>query len=134
MEYSLEELESIAKYLIETNKQSKIWCFYGEIGVGKTTLIKIILKNLGVIDLVSSPSFSIVNEYQIANTQTVFHFDFYRIKSIDEVYDLGFEDYFDSGSLCLIEWPEKIEKILQTEEHLKISLSFAGNKRNLVLE
>jgi tRNA threonylcarbamoyladenosine biosynthesis protein TsaE len=133
MEYNLNELQSVASYLLEKNKQHKIWCFYGEMGVGKTTLIKEILAQLGVLDLVSSPSFSIVNEYQITGGQSVFHFDFYRIRSLEEVYDLGFETYFDSGSLCLIEWPEKIDEILQMEQHLKIFLTFGVGKRKLTL-
>jgi tRNA threonylcarbamoyladenosine biosynthesis protein TsaE len=134
MEYNLEELDKVANYLIGANEQHKIWCFYGEMGVGKTTLIKSLLKQLGVIDLVSSPSFSIVNEYQTSTGQSIYHFDFYRIKSISEVYDLGFEAYFDSGSLCLIEWPENIEEILKVERHLKIHISLIGERRKLVLE
>jgi len=91
-------------------------------GAGKTTLIKSICQQLQVKDEISSPTFSLVNEYHTADGQKVFHFDFYRIKSIEEVYDMGYEDYFYSNQICLIEWPEKIEEILVGEDLYEISI------------
>jgi len=84
--------------------------FYGEMGAGKTTLIKEICKILGVKDITSSPTFALINEYRTNDEESIYHFDFYRINNLQEAYDLGYEDYFYSNSLCLIEWPEKIEK------------------------
>lgn len=133
MIYSLTEMDAAAKLILESGHKHTIWCFYGEMGAGKTTLISTLLKQLGVTDTVSSPSFSIVNEYQNAAGLPIYHFDFYRINSIEEVYDLGFEDYFDSGYLCLIEWPEKIADLLVGQAHLKISLSIVGEKRKIEL-
>ena len=119
----------ISNYIIEKGLDYKIWIFDGEMGAGKTTLIKSICKNLGVIDEVSSPTFSIVNEYKTVNGKTVYHFDFYRIKSIEEVYDMGVEDYFNSGNICLIEWPEKIKEILENEIALKIFINLKNSQR-----
>ncbi len=133
MIYNLAELPLAANYLIENAKSHKLWCFHGEMGVGKTTLIKELLLQLGVQDLVSSPSFSIVNEYKTQDGKSIYHFDFYRIKSVEEVYDLGFEMYFDSGNLCLIEWPEKIDEILENETCLTITLSLSQEKRQLTI-
>jgi tRNA threonylcarbamoyladenosine biosynthesis protein TsaE len=86
--------------------------FYGEMGVGKTTFIKAICEELGVVDIVTSPSFALINEYRTIEDKVIYHFDFYRINSIEEVFDFGYEDYFFSNNYCLIEWPEKIESIL----------------------
>lgn len=119
----------ISNYIIEKGLDYKIWIFDGEMGAGKTTLIKSICKNLGVIDEVSSPTFSIVNEYKTVNGKTVYHFDFYRIKSIEEVYDMGVEDYFSSGNICLIEWPEKIKEILENEIALQIFINLKNSQR-----
>ena len=90
-------------------------------GVGKTTIIKVICKELGIIDEVQSPTFSIVNEYLTDKDEKVYHFDFYRIENIEEVYDIGIEEYFDSGNICLIEWPENIESILP-EQFVRIDI------------
>ncbi len=119
----------ISNYIIEKGLDYKIWIFDGEMGAGKTTLIKSICKNLGVIDEVSSPTFSIVNEYKMVDGKTVYHFDFYRIKSIEEVYDMGVEDYFSSGNICLIEWPEKIREILENEIALQIFINLKNSQR-----
>jgi tRNA threonylcarbamoyladenosine biosynthesis protein TsaE len=103
-------------------------------GAGKTTLIKAVCATLGVIDEVSSPTFSMVNEYKTTKGETVFHFDFYRIKSLSEAYDLGIEDYFDSGNICLIEWPSMIEAILENETTFNIFIELTENKRQITVK
>lgn len=108
--YRLNDVENIANQLIK-NLTSKTILFYGDMGVGKTTLIKAIVKALGSNDEVSSPTFSIVNEYELGN-EKIFHFDLYRIENLEEAYNFGIEDYLFSGNWILIEWPEKIEPIL----------------------
>lgn len=122
-EVSLHHITAIAAQIFELAHQKKIWAFYGDLGAGKTTLIKAICAAAGVTDEVSSPTFSLVNQYQTKSGNAVFHFDFYRIKNLEEAYDIGYEEYFDSGNLCLIEWPEKIEPLLATEDVLHISLT-----------
>lgn len=109
--YTLEELPLIAKEVIDSSN-NKVLLFYGEMGVGKTTLIKEIVKELGVLDNVSSPTFSLVNEYHTTNGEKVFHFDFYRIDDEEEALDMGIEEYFYSNSWCLVEWPNKVENLL----------------------
>jgi tRNA threonylcarbamoyladenosine biosynthesis protein TsaE len=109
--YSLHELSEIAKEVID-NSNHKILLFYGDMGVGKTTLIKEILKQLGVKDNVSSPTFSLVNEYHTTNEDKVYHFDFYRIEDEEEALDMGVEEYFYSNNWCLVEWPNKVENLL----------------------
>lgn len=113
---SLDQLEQTAQQLVDSIAKQTLWCFEGEMGAGKTTFIKSICKVLGVTDEITSPTFSLVNEYQTASGKTIYHFDFYRIRSVEEVYDIGYEDYFDSGSICLIEWPSNIESILEGED------------------
>lgn len=113
---SLDQLEQTAQQLVAGITKQNLWCFEGEMGAGKTTFIKSICKVLGVTDEITSPTFSLVNEYQTASGKTVYHFDFYRIRSVEEVYDIGYEDYFDSGNICLIEWPSNIESILEGED------------------
>jgi tRNA threonylcarbamoyladenosine biosynthesis protein TsaE len=122
-EVSLQHIPAIAAQLFELAHQKKIWAFYGDLGAGKTTLIKAICEACGVTTEVSSPTFSLVNQYQTKLENPVFHFDFYRIKNLEEAYDIGYEEYFDSGNLCLIEWPEKIEPLLAKEDVLYISLT-----------
>jgi len=100
-----------ARQFVEAIGDRRVFAFYGSMGAGKTTFIKAICKQLGVTDVITSPTFAIVNEYE-APSGAVFHFDFYRIKRLDEVYDMGYEDYFYSGSLCFIEWPELVEELL----------------------
>jgi tRNA threonylcarbamoyladenosine biosynthesis protein TsaE len=108
---SLTELNSVAKALFTFADGEMIFVFKGEMGAGKTTFIKALCEELGVEDVVSSPTFSLVNEYAAGNSP-VYHFDFYRIRDIREAYDIGYEEYFFSGHICLIEWPEKVEEIL----------------------
>ena len=114
MEIKIQDLEHIreaAREFINNIGDSSVFAFYGKMGAGKTTFIKAICEELGVKDVITSPTFAIVNEYTTDNS-SIYHFDFYRIKKLEEVYDMGFEDYFYSGSLCLIEWPELIEEVL----------------------
>ena len=109
--YKLLEIGSVAKSVID-EADSRILLFYGEMGSGKTTLIKEIAAQLGVKDLTNSPTFSLVNEYATGEGGRMYHFDFYRIEREEEAYDIGFEEYLDSGDWCLIEWPEKVENLL----------------------
>ncbi|MFD1613841.1 tRNA (adenosine(37)-N6)-threonylcarbamoyltransferase complex ATPase subunit type 1 TsaE [Gelatiniphilus marinus] len=127
--YELNEVDTVAKKIIE-NATSKTLLFYGAMGAGKTTLIKAIVKILGSKDEVSSPTFSIVNEYEI-ETGLVYHFDLYRINYIEEAYNFGIEDYLDSEYLKLIEWPEKIESILY-EDVNAIHIGFESNNKRIV--
>lgn len=128
--YRLNDVENVAKQLIN-NVKTKTLLFYGDMGVGKTTLIKTIVKVLGSDDEVSSPTFSIVNEYQLKNNK-VYHFDLYRINDLEEAYNFGIEDYIDSENWKLIEWPEKIEPIL-TDQFDRIDLELDSNNRILRL-
>lgn len=119
---SLSTIHQTAKKFLEHCTKINIIAFYGEMGSGKTTFIKAICRELGIIDQVSSPTFALVNEYKRQDANSVFHFDFYRIETLEEVYDLGYEDYFYSGKLCLIEWPEMVEDLLP-ENTLKVYIS-----------
>jgi len=109
--YTLDDLPSIAKQIIE-HVSSKTLLFYGDMGVGKTTLIKELVKQLDVDDVVSSPTFSLVNEYLSREGHTIYHFDFYRIENETEVFDIGIEDYFHSNTWCFVEWPNKVKNLL----------------------
>ncbi|MBO4811209.1 MAG: tRNA (adenosine(37)-N6)-threonylcarbamoyltransferase complex ATPase subunit type 1 TsaE [Prevotella sp.] len=109
---SLDGLHEAARQFITMMQGHTVFAFYGKMGAGKTTFIKALCQELGVQDVITSPTFAIVNEYGTADDDTIYHFDFYRIKRIEEVYDLGYEDYFYSGALCFIEWPELIEDLL----------------------
>ena len=109
---SLAELKSVAEAVIESLNGRNVVAFCGTMGAGKTTLISSIMEYLGSNDTVTSPTFALVNQYGTAAGEVVYHFDFYRINRIEEVYDMGYEEYFDSGDLCLIEWPELIEDLL----------------------
>lgn len=130
--YNLDEVEYVAQEVIE-NVKSKTILFYGNMGVGKTTLIKAIVKLLGSADEVSSPTFSIVNEYR-KETEHIYHFDLYRVQNIEEAYDLGIEDYLNTEFWKLIEWPEKIEDIL-FDNFEKIYLEMdVNNKRILTIK
>ena len=118
---SLSELPSAAKQVIQSIKDFKIIAVYGPLGVGKTTMIKEICKQMGVPDIVNSPTFALVNEYFTTDRKIIYHFDFYRINSIREAYDIGYEDFFFSGNLCFIEWPEKVEELL-TDDVLRVKM------------
>lgn len=116
MKISIKSLDSIheaARKFIKNMGTGHVFAFYGKMGAGKTTFIKAVCEELGVDDVITSPTFAIVNDYTSSKDDShIFHFDFYRIKKLEEVYDMGYEDYFYSGSLCFIEWPELIEDIL----------------------
>lgn len=108
----LSALDESAKLLLQNFENDRVFAFYGSMGAGKTTLIKAICHQLGSADYVTSPSFSLINEYSTSGGDTIYHFDFYRIKKLEEAFDLGYEDYIYSGNYCLIEWPEMIEPLL----------------------
>jgi len=112
--YKLSELPFIAQQVLN-NSASRILLFYGAMGSGKTTLIKELAKQLGVEDVTSSPTFSLVNEYHSNKGELVYHFDFYRIENETEAYDMGIEEYFDRNAWCFVEWPEKVENLLPLE-------------------
>jgi tRNA threonylcarbamoyladenosine biosynthesis protein TsaE len=122
--YLLSEIEYVARKLLEQTR-SKTLLFYGEMGAGKTTLIKALLKALGAVDTGASPTFSLVNVYDTENG-TVNHFDFYRIKDESEAWDMGFEEYLDSGNWNFIEWPQKIENFID-EEYQKVEIKVLEN-------
>lgn len=109
---SLDHIHEAAKQFISNMGKGNVYAFYGKMGAGKTTFIKAVCEEMGVEDVITSPTFAIVNEYTTKNGEPIYHFDFYRIKKIEEVYDMGYEDYFDSGHLCFLEWPELIEDLL----------------------
>ena len=119
MEIKIESLDGIraaAKEFVANIGDATVFAFYGSMGAGKTTFIKAVCEELGVEDVITSPTIAIVNEYRSATTdELIYHFDFYRIKKLDEVYDMGYEDYIYSGALCFIEWPELIEELLPTD-------------------
>ncbi len=112
---SEEELPQVAEAILAAMNNRTVVVFRGEMGAGKTTLIREIAATLGSTDTVTSPTFAIVNQYRGTNDRPIYHFDFYRIEDIREAYDCGYEEYFYSGELCLVEWPEKIEPLLPDE-------------------
>ena len=114
--FKLADIQNIAEEIINQSKH-KVILFDGQMGAGKTTLIKALSKELGVIDVANSPTFSIVNEYKTETNQTVFHFDLYRLEEEEEAYDMGIDEYFDSGNWCFIEWPEKTPNLIPDEHH-----------------
>ena len=119
---SIEELSKVSDLLLDWREKSNIIAFYGTMGAGKTTLVKNLCQKLGVSDEVNSPTFALVNEYQTETFDSIFHFDFYRIKSLEEVFDIGYEDYFYGGSLCLLEWPELIDPLMP-EHFIKVEIT-----------
>ncbi len=127
---SQEDLKSAAIQLLDFAADVKIFLFEGDMGAGKTTFIKVICETLGVDDLVSSPTFSIVNEY-LASGGKIYHFDFYRIKDLQEAYDIGYEEYFYSGDRCLVEWPERIAPLLP-QHHIKVDIQVTGPEQRLI--
>lgn len=112
---SLDKIDDAAIEFIRAMGDNTVFAFRGEMGAGKTTFIKAICENLGVDDVINSPTFAIVNEYRSETGELIYHFDFYRINKEEEAYDFGYEDYFFSGSLCFIEWPERIESLLPAD-------------------
>ncbi|MCD8475010.1 MAG: tRNA (adenosine(37)-N6)-threonylcarbamoyltransferase complex ATPase subunit type 1 TsaE [Bacteroides graminisolvens] len=110
---SLDQIHEAAKEFIAAMGENTVFALYGKMGAGKTTFVKAVCEELGVTDVITSPTFAIVNEYRSEDTaELIYHFDFYRINKLEEVYDMGYEDYFYSGALCFIEWPELVEELL----------------------
>ena len=136
MEIRIENLDSIraaAHEFIQNMGDAHVFAFYGKMGAGKTTFVKAICEELGVKDVITSPTFAIINEYT-SSTQggvPIYHFDFYRIKKLEEVYDMGYEDYFYCGALCFIEWPELIEELLP-DDAVRVSITEQSDGSRLV--
>ncbi|MGM9745641.1 MAG: tRNA (adenosine(37)-N6)-threonylcarbamoyltransferase complex ATPase subunit type 1 TsaE [Paludibacteraceae bacterium] len=123
---SLGNIRDVARQFVETIGESTHIAFDGEMGAGKTTFIKAVCDELGVIDTVNSPTFSIVNDYATADGRHIYHFDFYRLKSPQEALDFGIEEYFASNSLCLMEWPEQIEPLLP-DDTLQVTITVGAD-------
>lgn len=128
---SLTDLDAVAKMFIESMGNRKVFAFYGEMGAGKTTIITAICKAMGVSGRITSPTFSLVNEYELDNDKPIYHFDFYRIKNIEEAYDFGYENYFYSGNVCFIEWPELIESLLP-QDIVEVRIIVDDNEQRLI--
>jgi tRNA threonylcarbamoyladenosine biosynthesis protein TsaE len=130
---SLHELDGIAADLLHNYPDDRLFAFYGRMGSGKTTFIQALCKILGVEDPVTSPTFAIINEYFDHEQRSVFHFDFYRVKSLAEAMDIGYEHYFFSGSYCFIEWPEKITELLPEKcVYIKIEETGSEGERRIL--
>ena len=122
----LSSIDDAARELIETLPDKRIFAFYGEMGAGKTTLIKALCRVLQVTDVTSSPSFGLIYEYRTSGSDSVYHFDFYRIEHLEEAYDIGYEEYIDSGQYCFIEWPDKVASLLPPET-VNVNLKIVEN-------
>ena len=133
------QIREAAQQFVEQIGDRSVFAFYGKMGAGKTTFIKAVCEELGVDDVITSPTFAIVNEYSLTShlsplTSKIYHFDFYRIKKLEEVYDMGFEDYFYSGDLCFIEWPELIEEVLP-EDAVRVTIeALTDGSRKITME
>jgi tRNA threonylcarbamoyladenosine biosynthesis protein TsaE len=132
----IDHIREAAREFISQMGQAHVFAFYGKMGAGKTTFVKAICEELGVSDVITSPTFAIINEYSLNSqllplTSTIYHFDFYRIKKLEEVYDMGYEDYFYSGALCFIEWPELIEEILP-DDAVRVSITEQNDGTRMV--
>jgi len=127
----LNDLNALSQRVIEFGKDYKIWLLIGRMGAGKTTLSKALCSSLKVIDIVQSPTFSLVNEYETESGKTVYHFDFYRITNAEEALNIGIEEYFYSGNQCLIEWPENISELIP-DEYLKIEIEVEQNESRTI--
>ena len=131
---SLDTIQESAKEFVRQMGDDTVFAFYGKMGAGKTTFIKALCKLLGVEDEVNSPTFAIINEYRSQTTaELIYHFDFYRIKKLEEVYDLGYEDYFYSGALCFIEWPELVEELLPLDTKKVTITENSDGSRTIVI-
>ena len=133
----IEHIREAAREFIQQMGDAHVFAFYGKMGAGKTTFVKAICEELGVKDVITSPTFAIINEYEASSTGQyegipIYHFDFYRIKKLEEVYDMGYEDYFYADALCFIEWPEPIEDILP-EDAVKVSIEEQPDGTRLVM-
>ncbi|VXB90723.1 tRNA (Adenosine(37)-N6)-threonylcarbamoyltransferase complex ATPase subunit type 1 TsaE [Flavobacterium sp. 9AF] len=132
--FTLDEIQETVKQLLATPNLKKVITFHAQMGVGKTTLIKELVKQLGVKDNSSSPTFSLVNEYETQNGETIYHFDLYRLNSEEEAYDMGIDEYFYSGNWCFIEWPEKTPNLIPID-HASIFMKLNSNgSRELILK
>ena len=129
--FSQTEISEVAKKLVKAGTGLPVWALHGEMGAGKTTLVKALVAILGEHETTASPTFSIVNEYRAKDGKPIYHFDFYRIKNEIEAYDIGADEYFDSGNLCLIEWPEKIPSLLPAN-HFEIQLEIITEQSRLI--
>lgn len=131
---NLSDIDAVAQKFVDNMGNRKIFAFYGEMGAGKTTFIKALCKTLGVAETITSPTFAIINEYNKEDGDPIYHFDFYRIKNIEEAYDFGYEDYFYSGHLCFIEWPELVEPLLP-ESVVKVQIVVMDNgERSIIVD
>lgn len=130
--FDLKNIAEVAQQVIKACGMASVWCFEGNMGAGKTTLIKAICQQLGVQNNVQSPTFSIINEYSTAQGQVIYHFDCYRLKNETEAFDIGAEEYLDSGHLCLIEWPEKIESLLPAH-CVYVQITAAANQQRSIV-
>jgi tRNA threonylcarbamoyladenosine biosynthesis protein TsaE len=130
--FSLEEIDSVAKKVLAQNIK-KIIIFHAGMGVGKTTFIKALARQLGVKDMTSSPTFSLVNEYETENGDIMYHFDLYRLNTEEEAYDMGIDEYFYSGNLCLIEWPEKTPNLIPLDHTAITMKQLPDGRRHLIL-
>ena len=128
---SINDLKYAAKKLISVFPDNRVFAIYGKMGAGKTTFIQAICKILGTDDNVTSPTFALINEYKTKELKSVFHFDFYRIKDLEEAFDLGYEDYLFSGNYCLIEWPEMIESLLP-ENIIRVKIEVLENESRII--
>jgi tRNA threonylcarbamoyladenosine biosynthesis protein TsaE len=128
---SLQELDTAASRFLDMAGDNRVMAFSGELGAGKTTFIQALCRRLGVKTEVNSPTFSLVNEYFTGEGESIFHFDLYRIESLEELYDLGYEEYFYSGSLCLIEWPEKATSLIPANA-LWIQITIGENEARIL--
>ena len=126
-------LPEVVKALLKITEPNRLFAFYGPMGSGKTTIIKAICRELGASDHMSSPSFTIVNEYSTTAGETLYHIDFYRIKKQEEVFDFGIEEYFSAGCYCFIEWPEKIANLLPSS-YVRVTIKDQDSKRVITLE
>ena len=131
---SLDELDRAAAFLCDNLGNHRIVALYGPMGAGKTTLVSAVARHLGSEDTVTSPTFSIVNGYDTADGDVIYHFDFYRLNRPEEAFDIGYEEYFFSGALCLVEWPEKIEPLLPDDTLIVRITPTSDNSRTLTIE
>lgn len=128
---TVDRIHEAAKEFVQTLQPGRVYAFYGKMGAGKTTFIKALCKELGVEDVVNSPTFALVNEYTSGRGEPIYHFDFYRIKNLEEVYDMGYEDYFYSHHLCLLEWPELVESILP-DDAIRVTITVEADASRTV--
>ncbi|MFN8295887.1 MAG: tRNA (adenosine(37)-N6)-threonylcarbamoyltransferase complex ATPase subunit type 1 TsaE [Chitinophagales bacterium] len=126
----IEELEPVADKIIQLTNEYSIFCFYGNLGAGKTTLIKLICEKLNVVDTISSPTYPIINEYNTIDNRIIYHIDLYRLKSIEEALNIGIEEYLYSGNLCLIEWPDNFKSILPAT-HFNVKITKFDESRTI---